>query len=508
MTHFFESYFSFREKSKNYYSEFTERAVNLYGPTQKVQSEDDNASRPFRNFSFSQALRYFAYLFISLVPLASLLRSIKKDKLIGMVTVIASNRLDIYDPQSTKELISNYTKSFCGKEFLKDSISRPEYLLVIDPALTSLSIQKSINLIKQKVIVINIFVILWFFLFNMLKAAFTFDSNTISSFRQLYREIRGKRKFDVITAIKLSIISHTIRQIFIHFDDFKTCLFTSNSLLTEAVRAISIEQKNCLKVMEIQHGVLTNDMVDYFRDLKRIYPDNIDKISLIPQIGGLSHPKELRSYFNNQNDLIINTFFQKKIQTIKAEGSSILNYLNNETQNVLGKTENISDVIYIHYGGVGHDQFYHQSDFYHFEKKLIKLSIDEFNTRGLSVKVIYKYHPAHKPESFISDEFFKANEIILSSDLLWCLFVGDYSSTNLSTTMFESAFFQSRSLTPLILEDNFFAQEYLDKLFYPKENGLLPLQETISKWVLDKDHHEHQSLNEKFCRRLDSISIN
>jgi hypothetical protein len=251
-------------------------------------------------------------------------------------------------------------------------------------------------------------------------------------------------------------------------------LVTSNSMLTELLRAFLIQRPGNERIVEIMHGVgsLPSERFCSFvlREGAKFSADK--RHFFIPQLPYLPYYGVFRRQLIGAGDFAINAYLNNYFIRAGQSGISIPAYIRTECEKLCQSPKDSGEPLVITIFGCDSNagkSFTSPS----FRSECLFMSvISEFRRKtGLRCLVLYVPHPMQASNIF-DHPVFGENDIKIYRDSVFCWLISDLCVSLLSSTMFEATYFGVQAFTAMIPEDELYPEAYLSTLNYPRSERL------------------------------------
>lgn len=422
----------------------------------------------------------FIYIFFSLFPayFRQAINIFLYQKEEALFISSASNRLPLKGGVSLRETLKFVMRSSfdkCENNFLT-KIDGDYPIFLFDPLFCSKLWRFKKNNIKEKIYIVDGFFLIFCIFF--LCIFFPFSQMRVL-FSSIFIGVFSFKKFSAKGALRNSFLlmaGHCYLRIIKKSNKITSVFLTCHSRLTELLRVGLLQSPECLEIYEIMHGigsVLTEEYFSSLFSLARKFQCNaLAKHFFIPQIPRLPLYGVLKNVPHGKFfpvNCYFNQFLLPYCEGFNLDINLFLTSCRRAFPYITGK-----NLVLVFYGNYPSDGGGEESESFQLECQLIKLVIDSSEKLNKKLIIIYVPHPSHKKSIKWSALIKMDVRICYSSLFTW--FLADFSISLLSSASFESAFFKSHAFMPMIPQDKFYTQNYLDLLSYPfsdARDGLL-----------------------------------
>ena len=138
------------------------------------------------------------------------------------------------------------------------------------------------------------------------------------------------------------------------------------------------------------------------------------------------------------------------------------------------------------FGGTGLGDNFYDSFEYDLEIYIIDILIDKFKSYDQEIEILYKCHPANSKHNDSRLNILKSRNIKIVEYSIDCFLISDYFYSTLSSSLFEMQWLNGSVITPIVEDDKLFSKEYLDLIFYPKDDKLCSFDKALDKFIKSK----------------------
>ena len=279
-------------------------------------------------------------------------------------------------------------------------------------------------------------------------------------------------------------------------------MLTSNSFAVEVLRLALLEDGRCSSVIEILHGVPTQEYEGYLRTLATFEATSTGPAArheVIGQLPGLPLDRSIRLRRG-----AVNTYFNRYRDQFGA-AKGVQQGLREQVEQVLRETK-ISDegLVVAVLGAMSNDnEDYLSSTVFQVELVILDLVATILSKADRKYEILYLPHPLNPISRFRPLEPFISGRARLHSDTPLGLLLADCCVGRISSALFESKYLGARVYTPIVEADRVYNPALLARLDdLPNESSL----EGGLKAFLDECRHDSsRRLRERAEKRAEAL---
>lgn len=253
------------------------------------------------------------------------------------------------------------------------------------------------------------------------------------------------------------------------FGDIQAMFFTSNSTLTELLRAYLVQNAACQHVYDVMHGVGSEQAERFYSDLLRDGRERgiSTEYRFIPQIPNLP----LFGVFKQRamNHDAINAHLNRFLFACTAGGASLEAFVESEGRSIWGDHWQSANPLVVTILGTFEDDFFHSSSF-KAECLLIAMARESVKALGIESTLLYVPHPLTGMRE-LSHPVFAAHQVRLCRYAVYSWLVSDLCVSLISSAMFEATYFGSDAFTPMTERDGLYTP-YLGLVGHARSESL------------------------------------
>ncbi len=284
----------------------------------------------------------------------------------------------------------------------------------------------------------------------------------------------------------------------------EAAFLTSNSYLTELLRAHLIRSRDCRLIEELMHGIGSIPAERFFAAVLAAGESfgSYAKHYFIPQMPGLPLYGVFARQARAGYDFAINAYLNRYLlshatpaqleQTIVGEAGK---FDRADTPLVITLFGNFPCI-----GGP------FTSESFAAERVLLALLARILPTLPRRPLVVYAPHPLYHSVEF-NDPVFAEHDVMVYRDSVFCWLVSDGCLSLMSSAMFEAAHFGATVFTPMLPKDNFYTAGYLSLLVHPDSESLTHLEASLRRFLTEACRAPAASPLEKARRRLAALRL-
>lgn len=487
-----ENFYNLRQKNSEIYFNMFSRIRDTFFPITNNKKKIEISTYKFNKiFFFFKIIFKFKKYFKQINYINN---SKKKLLFIGI-----SNRFIDYD-SSLEDLIINNSTVLGAKENKLKQITEAIYgndlILLFDSEMSS-KFWNYLNYNEKRFLIIDGNFLLFIFICSFLKNSFLITKknsfyvffNNILHFRNI-----SKIRIPLLNTIFMYIIDRSITSISKNSSNYDLITFTSNNFLTEVLRANSVLNQNCKSVIEITHGALTYPVFEFYQNIYN-YELEITKKSISKQ--KMSH--FIPNLPNPPSEFNIDIYPQKlclnaQLVSRYLERKNFFKGKNNYINYLQSMTSNSKKIVSI-FGGTGLGGNFYESFEYDLEIYIIDLLINKFKSFNQDIEILYKCHPANSIYNDEKLEILKSKNIKIVDYAIDCFLISDYFYSTVSSSLFEMQWLNGSVITPIIINDKIYSEEYLNLIFYPKDDKLSSFDDALNKFIQSKIDSQYDASN-------------
>ena len=478
-----ESFFYLRENNKRIYLGMFRRIRSTFSSTINNKKKIKNSIYRYKKFFFF--LNIFSKIKKYNYQNISIRNNVKEVLRIGI-----SNRFIDYS-SSLEDTLRNNSILIGNKNNKLDCISQAiegsGLIYLFDGDMES----KFWNYYKyndNKFMIIDGNFLIYLFICNFFKRIFSISKKNsffILINRILYFKKNISIKLSLLNIIFIHIIDDSISSLNKKKLKYNLVTFTANNFLTEILRANSILSQDCKSIIELTHGALSYPAFEFYQNLYQheleYRKTNITKQKLVHFIPNLPKPPLEFSEDIYENDICLNSqlvsrylerekFFQDKDKYVQY-----LNSMCDEKKKVISI-----------FGGTGLGDNFYDSFEYDLEIYIIDILIDKFKSYDQEIEVLYKCHPANTNYNNSRLNILKSRNIKIVEYSIDCFLISDYFYSTVSSSLFEMQWLNGSVISPIVEDDMLYSKEYLDLIFYPKDDKLSSFDKALDEFIKSK----------------------
>jgi hypothetical protein len=330
----------------------------------------------------------------------------------------------------------------------------------------------------------NIFIIDgWFLVFLFLRSLVTLK---IRYFKLVFFYANSRRKDNPNLGFK-NILGETSILFGIDFllknlKQYDLLLLTANSTIIEILRFLALKDVRCSNILEILHGILMKPTDNFLSQVCQ-HETHRNKHVFVNQITHSPAPTYSSVDRFYPNEIAVNAFFNSFIDDLEEGGGDINLRLQSNFRALLPNEISRFTPIFTVFGGTNLEGDYFTSESFKFEMMMMLVASKQSKLAGTPLTIIYSAHPANSEPRKNVLNYFHHKEIIFTAKSMLCYLISDFSSSMLSSCIFEANWFDIPTFTPLINSDELCSDLYLDQVFNPSG-------------------HDYQSFNKSFVEFL------
>jgi len=280
--------------------------------------------------------------------------------------------------------------------------------------------------------------------------------------------------------------------------------FTSNSRLTELLRAYLIHRKECGRIYDIMHGVGSVQAERFFtRTLAEGAELGVDeRYIFVPQVPNLP----LHGAFQRHaidGGTAINAYLNKYFIGRERDPRQTLEaFVESEYRAISPGLRRVHDALIVTLFGTYEDgQRFFESAAFKAECLLLALIAQWRSRARADAIVLYVPHPKHGAAT-LSHPIFAATGAVVYRHSVFSWLVSDLCVSLLSSAMFEAVYFGARCFTPLTRGDDLYTP-YLDLVRCPRSDSLDDLATELRRVVAACWEAPRPNIVERARRRLE-----
>ncbi len=372
-------------------------------------------------------------------------------------------------------------------DFILEAIEGDKLIYLFDCEMES-KFWKYYKYNNNKFMIIDGNFLLYLFICNFLKKILSISKN--NSFIILTNKILQFKKnisikLPLLNIIFAYIIDESISLLHKEKLKYNLVTFTANNFLTEILRANSILNQNCKSIIELTHGALSYPAYEFYQNIY-LYELEYRKTSntkqkLVHFIPDLPKPPLEFSEDIYANDIFLNSQLISRYLEREKYFQGEANYVQYLSSMRVKKKKIISI-----FGGTGLGDNFYDSFEYDLEIYIIDILIDKFKSYDQEIEILYKCHPANSKHNDSRLNILKSRNIKIVEYSIDCFLISDYFYSTLSSSLFEMQWLNGSVITPIVEDDKLFSKEYLDLIFYPKDDKLCSFDKALDKFIKSK----------------------
>ena len=418
------------------------------------------------------------------------------------VIAFDSKRLDSAKNDEPRAYLASLAKSFpCQrtKSGVADVIHEAQYIFVFDSNSLSSLWQKREKCWQEDLFIIDAYFLSFLVIVSRCKEA------VLSA----YRYARGYPFFQtpcskpmsyreaLKSAVVMSMVIEGYKEILGASRNVRSFFFTANSFLTEILRIYLIQDKRCIEIAEILHGVSAPYYERYLASLLQSGVEycngNGTKHYFIPQIPNFPSFGIYKTYAEPVEEgemVVINAHLNKYFFEHKDPKIDFMAFAEAEYKVLFAECPFALEANTLIVSFVGASAYeigldYFASDCFQVER-LIMLHVKRIlDSIGQPFIMVYTPHPIHRASKEFSEfEFFSKNRVIVYPRTIFTWFVSDLCISLHSSVLFEATYFGVKSFTPMLPSDEIFPSLFLNLLNFSERETRNDFVDRLDDFIL------------------------
>jgi len=301
------------------------------------------------------------------------------------------------------------------------------------------------------------------------------------------------------------IIAEGYKEVIQKSHSIKALFFTSNSFLTEILRVCLIQDRRCIAICEIMHGIPTTELERYLFTLLELgekYDASI-KHDFIPQLPGLPLYGIYKRLASDNGRTAINAYVNKYLIEHDNDDLDLEAFIESECKSILLDSQALNNTLIVAFtGAMALDKNYFGSNVFRIECLMMLHMKKVLNSLKQPFIIIYTPHPSHDLAAFSRCRFFSDEEILVYPDTIFTWLIADLCISPYSSALFEAAYCGVNSFTPMVPRDEIYPITLLDLLHYPKKETADRLVDELTRFILAHSHHRSVDVIQRANARL------
>jgi len=257
-------------------------------------------------------------------------------------------------------------------------------------------------------------------------------------------------------------------------DRCRGLLLTSNAFATELLRFRLLREPRCESLVEVLHGVPTQEWTSYLAQILRSVPEPA-RHRFVPQIPGLALDEPFAEGPEGVPCFAVNVALNR----YAANGRGTVEAVMDLHSRLF--TPGAESFVVAWIGGTSHDPDYLASRSFAVERAMIQRVREMLIERGRRVAISYSPHPARPLDAFERHPFFAENDVLVTQDTVSSWLVADAAFALISSAAFEAAFAGCRAFLPIRPDDGLYGSKTLGLVGHPEAGE--PLLHALSRFL-------------------------
>ncbi len=386
----------------------------------------------------------------------------------GPDLVLAINSARLREPSVARDprlhlanLLQELPGSGCGR-LPKDEIAQAGIILIFDPGFESTYGGDADSLAAAGIYVLDVGLLLFLARHDLPGAVW-----------QYLRYRSQLKSFSFTAGLMLVLLSRTYDRLL--GEKAQTAYFlTSNSFATEILRLCLMRSEREHRILEILHGIPSQEVTRYFTRLDQL---SGPRMRFIPQIPGLALPSNYRRWSPAAPSLAINTYVNRYFAALPKELAPA-EFIFQEWAKLPSVTaKNRITLAFV--GANSLDEDFEGSTAFAVEKALIGFVREWLTAAHLPFLLVYAPHPRHNHKRLSQDPLFSQPGIVLHPSTIFTWIIADCCISLFSSGLFEAAYLGLPTFSPLSPQDDLFDPGLLELIHHPRDSSLPQLFESL-----------------------------
>lgn len=450
--------------------------------------------------SIYQFFRIIVAFILQLPKLYSRNKVIVHAQIEGAVGVIlAASRLGCSDyDKSPRRYLKSILRDTEGNDCFFDLNISSRPLFIIEAALSIPKLCSNKQFGMEGVFYVNIFDCFYRFLIECYKPA-TLSALFSAVFNVKVHTLKERLALFLFYKSLAGVISNNAMSMLV--------LLTSNSLIPEVLRWLSLRSSDVKQVVEILHGIPSSNLEEYFTFLSGLQrSDGFPHHTFIPQIPSLSVASYSAHLDVRERSLAINTYLNNFLNKVCYSKEILFLKIYEAISNLVQfNSNNKMPFTILFVGGMSQNKCYLSSGEFQAECKLVAIISNHFSKIGRSFHLLYAPHPGHNKKLFEGSILQKFKHVSLFRPTMFALFFAEFSISLLSSALYEAAYYGIDTFLPVKISDEIFSEPVLGLLGNSEQESLgTGLADSINLSLAKP----RRSLGDRIWRVIDTVIIN
>lgn len=373
------------------------------------------------------------------------------------VLAIASSRLPL-DPHAPR-IVDNLaylvrTLSGSGESELAGKIAAAEGIVLFDPLAVSGYWKHRQQCWRENVQIVDGTFLLALAVWSFIRSPWSTLRRVAALRRQCASVCAAAKARAGRRALWCALFAHGYDEALGAFSDIQALFFTSNSTLTELLRAYLIQCTACRRVFDIMHGIGSQQAERFYSALlhEGQARGKATEYRFIPQVPSLP----LFGIFRQRalQHGAINAHLNRFVYARRAAGVPMEAFVESEGRSIWGERWDHARPLVVTVLGTFEEDFFSSPSF-KAECLLIGMARETLQALRVESTLLYIPHPLTGMEA-LSHPVFAEHEVRMCRYSVFSWLVSDISVSLLSSAMFEATYFGSRAFTPLAGRDGLY----------------------------------------------------